>query len=104
MRSVLIVIARSEATKQSSPLLRQDRLDCFASLAMTSKHRALGNQRADVGEGQGTSCEDQICRLALPIECRWRQRVLYGKPVLDHEPSQHRAPCIDARMTCFPGH
>ncbi|RJF69918.1 hypothetical protein D4Q52_18475 [Rhodopseudomonas palustris] len=38
-----VVIARSEATKQSRTTLRP--LDCFASLAMTQKSKALISQK-----------------------------------------------------------
>jgi hypothetical protein len=36
-----IVIARSAATKQSSFVAAETKLDCFASLAMTWKQRSL---------------------------------------------------------------
>ena len=40
------VIARSEATKQSSFLLCRPKLDCFAALAMTVKHKFAISRRA----------------------------------------------------------
>jgi hypothetical protein len=37
-----LIIARSEATKQSVAVLRARLLDCFASLAMTTRHGTTG--------------------------------------------------------------
>jgi len=45
MALFILVIARSEATKQSNYL--QGPLDCFASLAMTGDNREVGGFRND---------------------------------------------------------
>src|SRR3984893_11885450 len=48
IQSLFLVIARSEATKQSSFLLSQKKLDCFASPAMTDQTALRLQEGADI--------------------------------------------------------